>query len=46
MVFILNDLSKINLNHLDIKPCNFLIVIKNKLNQDYEIKLSDFGTAR
>ena len=33
------------LSHLDIKPCNILLNLKN-FGKDYEIKLSDFGTSR
>ena len=47
MIYILFNLSKINFNHLDSKPCNFLIQINNKNKFDeYEIKLFDFGTIK
>ena len=31
---------------MDIKPCNFLVNVINKDLHEYDIKLSDFGTAR
>ena len=38
------ELFLLKLNHLDIKPCNFLakVIDVNK----YELKLADFGTSR
>ena len=31
---------------MDIKPFNFLCIIKDELKNNYDIKLSDFGTSK
>ena len=43
MINILYNLKIIKISHLDIKPLNILVVIKNK---KYILKLSDFGESR
>ena len=40
MIYVLFQMKKIFIYHLDIKPLNILIVEK------YNIKLSDFGESR
>ena len=43
MIYILFNLKNININHLDIKPLNILLI---KKWNNYIIKLSDFGESR
>ena len=40
MILVLYDLKTIKISHLDIKPCNILILMKNN---KYDLKLADFG---
>ena len=42
MIFVLYNLKIIKINHLDIKPLDILIIIKD----NYILKLSDFGESR
>ena len=48
MIFVLYNLKIKNINHLDIKPLNILIIIKEISNKydKYILKLSDFGESR